>query len=372
MENGQVVFIEPSWVTGETCLFGIKDKYEYRRIQAKLTKIRKDFIARLESEGFIITYDNNDTKKENVICLIMDQYAVCDKDADEGTFKKAFDKKIIESGGKKLNYPKSMTMEEFFNNPFFPAVLKNELMNGGVDKFLIETKEQLEIIKQFYNDYKDDNKLSEVFAFSIFQQFIETPTNFKTYIRLLMSASGECMGSGLKYSKGVMEQTSQKGIFEKYFCNKDSKYYLNCKGMFNYYSDCGNISFSQPRYSSEKMSILEAHGIDTKAPQIPSELLEVAASIVTKCNRELGIICGIDFIYNKFDNKWYYLENQAFPAIEEWANERGINVVKIKNSDDYVKYMAIEVEARYEALMMYMNKKLSLEDSEKGNQKVLK
>lgn len=352
--DGQLLYVEPAWITGETCLFNIKDSITYVIAKSKLSKIRQDFISRLESDGFVITYDKN---IKDTIYFIMDESVVCDKGVDINIYKKMFDQRIFEAGGDKLNYPKSLTMEEFFQNPFFPAVLKNELMNGGVDKFLIETPEQLEIIKKFYTDFYSNKEYVQQLKCSIFQQLIETPTRYKTYMRVLMSASGDVMGASLKYSNVNEQKRNPQGPLEKYFWDKDSKYYLNCKGMFNYYSNGGNISFSQPRYSDEKKAILKEHGIDPNNPSIPDEVLEVASLIAQNCNRELGIMCGIDFIFNELDKKWYYLEIQAFPAIEEWANTKNIKPIKVNNADDYVKYCALELEARYDALMMYMKKK---------------
>ena len=57
-------------------------------------------------------------------------------------------------------------MEEFFINPFFPVVLKNELTNGGVDKFFIKNESQLNVIKKFYNDFKN-NKIMNRKTYSI-------------------------------------------------------------------------------------------------------------------------------------------------------------------------------------------------------------
>ena len=352
--DGQLLYIEPKWITGETCLFNIKDSITYAIAKSKLSKIRQDFISRLDNDGFVITYDKN---IKDTIYFIMDESAICYKEVDINIYKKMFDKKIFEAGGDKLNYPKSLTMEEFFKNPFFPAVLKNELMNGGVDKFLIETPEQLEIIKKFYNDFSSNNEYVQQLNCSIFQQLIENPTRYKTYMRVLMSASGDVMGASLKYSNINEQKRNPKGLLEKYFWDKNSKYYLNCKGMFNYYSNGGNISFSQPRYSDEKKAILKEHSIDPNNPRIPDEVLEVSSLIAQNCNRELGIMCGIDFIFNELDKKWYYLEIQAFPAIEEWANTKNIKPIKVNNADDYVKYCALELEARYDALMLYMKKK---------------
>jgi len=199
------------------------------------------------------------------------------------------------------------------------------------------------------------------------QQLIKTPTKYQTYIRVLISSSADVLGASLKYSKTEEKKREPQGIFEKIFWNENTEYYLDCKGMFNYYSEGGNISFYQPKYSTEKQEILKAHGINPDNPTIPEEVLEVSTSIAQKCNRQLGIICGIDFIYNEKDNKWYYLEIQSFPAIEEWAEKKGIRVNKIKNLDDSIKYCELDLEARHDALMMYMNKK----QNEKGKQKIL-
>lgn len=46
--RGQVVFVEPTWVTGDTCLFNIHDRVEYLKAKSKVTKLRKDFLLRLE------------------------------------------------------------------------------------------------------------------------------------------------------------------------------------------------------------------------------------------------------------------------------------------------------------------------------------
>jgi len=373
MENNiidnQLIFVEPTWVTGETCLFKISNKFEYLRAQSKLTKMRKDFLTKLENEGFRITYDKKEID-EDTICFIMNDESVCDVNVDISDYKKQFDKKIFCSGGEKLNYPYSVTMEEYFFNPFFPAVLKNELMNAGIDKFFIENENQLEIIKKFYQDFSNDKELAEAFRCSIFQQFIETPTKNKTYIRVLMSASGDVLGASLKYSKPSFEKRDLKGMFEPYFSDPSSSYFLNSSNLFNYYSEGGNISFSQPRYSDEKKFIIKAHNIDPDHPEIPSDVLEVSSLIARNCNQELGIMCGLDFIFNVIDQKWYYLESQAFPAIDEWANARDIRLPKVKSLDDSIKYFAIDLEARYEALMMCMKKKY--EEKHQDNVPVLK
>lgn len=110
--NGQVIFIESEWVTGETCLFTITDPFEYNYAKSKVTKIRKDFVKRLESEVFEITYDKFDNR--DIIYFIMNDCAITCDSNDINVYKKAFDERIFEAGGDKLNYPYFLTVEEYF------------------------------------------------------------------------------------------------------------------------------------------------------------------------------------------------------------------------------------------------------------------
>lgn len=357
----QKVFIEDSWITGDTCLFSITNIVQHTRARKIVGEMRKKFVNRLIDEGFIVTNDKENLSDDDV-CLIMNDLAVCDNTLSLDIYKKAFDERIFKAAGEKLNIPKSLRMEDFFDNPFFPAVFKNEIANGGEDKFLIETNNQLELIKLFYNDFKNDSYYKETFDTSIFQQYINTPTDYKTYMRVLIGASGDVMGASLKYSKGVVLDNSTKGLFERHLCDSNSKYFLDCDGMFGYYSGGGNISFSQPRYSIEKQEILKAHGLNPQKPEVPQDVLEVARNIVKNCNKELGILCGMDFIPNLDDGKWYYLENQAFPAIDEWANKKKIKLPATGTVDSYIKYLELDLEARYEALMLYMKRKNEYSD----------
>lgn len=360
--NGQLLFIEPTGVTGETCLFSITNPIDYAMAKAKVTEFRKRFIEQLEEQGFVITYDRNNCSKD-IVYFIMNPESICAEEISFGEYKKKYDKALFEACEGKLNYPYSLNMEEYFESPFFPAVFKNELMNGGKDKFLIETEEQLEIIKKFYNAFKNKPQYKDAFDVSIFQQLIKTPTQYKTYMRVLMSASGDVMGASLKYSRPGYQQRLDFGMFEKYLRDKNSEYFLNAKEMFNYYSGGGEISFAQPRYSYEKQEILKAHGIDSENPTIPQEVLEVSYLIATKCNNQLGIMCGIDFIFDEKDKKWYYLEVQGFPAIDEYLETKRLKTPKVNNANDYVKLLEVELEVRYIALMMCMKKKLEAKNA---------
>lgn len=361
--GGQLLFIEPTWVTGETCLFSITNPIEHAVAKAKVTKFRKRFIEQLEEQGFVITYDRN-ICSEDIVYFTMNPESICAEEIAFGEYKKKYDQALFEACEGKINYPYSLNIEQYFENPFLPAVFKNELMNGGKDKFLIETAEQIGIIKKFYNDFNDNPQYKDAFDVSIFQQLIETPTEYKTYMRVLMSASGDVLGASLKYSRGSYTERPDLGMFERFLKDKTSKYFLGAKSMFNYYSGGGEISFCQPRYSYEKQEILKAHGIDPENPAIPEEVLKVSSLMATKCNNQLGIICGIDFIFNEQDKKWYYLEVQGFPAIDEYLETQRIKPPKVNNANDYVKLLELELEVRYIALMMCIKNKLEVKNAQ--------
>lgn len=352
--NGQKVFVEPTWITGETCLFTLKQQMgfvEFHQFQKRLQQTRMNFLQKLQEEGYVITTDKYDT--DNVVSLIMNDIAVCEENVDYKTYKKEFDRRIFEAGGENLHYPHTLSFEEYLSNPFFPAVLKNEHMNAGIDKFLIETEEQVNILKTFYNENKNNPKYKETIEGCIFQQYLISPPGIKSYMRVLADVNGNVLGASLKYTRETPTKKNKVGDLEKIFLDEKSKYFLNCKTMFNYYSNGESISMHQPKYSGAKKSILRMHNLDENAPLIPQEILDSIKDIMSKCNRELGIICGFDFMYNYEDKKWYYLENQAFPAIDEWLVKKEMKPIQMNSNENILKYFVYEMLARYESLRNY-------------------
>lgn len=360
--NGQIIYFDPEWVSGKTCLFNVHNTVEYYKGLEGLSRIRKEFIKKLENMGFVITYTPDSSK--NILYFTMDGTAICDKPTTNDKFKKMFDEVIFKAGGEKLNYPHSLSLTEYFNSPFYPAVFKNELMNGGKDKFLIESEEQVKTLKRFYEEFKNKEDYKYHFGCTIMQQLITTPTEYTTYMRVLMSASGDVLGASLKYSRAIQQARQYEGVFEKHFLDSNSKYYLDSHKMFNYYSNGGNINLAQSRFNYVEKELLLSHGIDPDNAMVPEEVLEVARNIAVNCNRELGIMCGIDFILDEVTNKWYYLELQAYPAMDEWLIANRIRPVEVKNINHFVKYNAQDLEARFAALMLYMENKPNRSDKQ--------
>ncbi|MDE5630046.1 MAG: hypothetical protein K2I70_00450, partial [Bacilli bacterium] len=359
------IFVEEKWIKGETCVFTISNQFDQIAVKNALHKMRAPFVEKLKSEGYTITTNRNEVD-EDTICLIMNCESLIKNPKTIEEFKEALKQKIATSAGSNFHFPHSVTIEEYFNNPFFPAVFKNELQNGGKDKFLISTPEQVGIIKYFYEQNKDDKDIMEGFNNCIIQQFIETPTKYATYMRVLANGAGEVMGANLKCSKTDFEKSKLNSEFEKIFLDPTSKYYINATKMFNYYSGGLEIGLSQPKYSSDKQEILLAHGFNMDDLKLPEEVTDVVKNIMLNCNQEVGVMCGFDFILNTDDGHWYYLENQAFPAIEEWAKPKGITIPGSHNLKGYIRYNEIELQAREEALRTTISYRMQNKNAEKS------
>ncbi len=351
------IFIEKEWITGNTCVFTIPNQFDKIAVKNGLHKMRASFVEKLKNAGHTIITERDQIDDET-ICLIMNCESLIKDPQSLEEVKDALFEKTASSAGENFHFPHSVKVREYFKNPFLPAVFKNELQNGGKDKFLISTPEQVAIIKHYYEQNKDSEEIMESFNNCIIQLFIETPTRYATYMRVLANGAGEVMGANLKCAKTDFEKSKLNAFFESIFLDPESKYYLNTTKMFNYYSGGLEIGLSQPKYSSDKQEILIAHGFDMNNLKLPEEVLDVVRNIMLNCNQEYGVMCGMDFMLNERDGHWYYLENQAFPAIEEWAKPRGISLPANHNLKNYIRYNEIELQAREEALNATIAKRL--------------
>lgn len=356
------IYINEAWIKGESCLWSVQNVFNKFEAKAKLSKKRRDFVRKLQDEGLNITFDKKDIDKDT-ICFVMDEMAVSEEEIPMDEYNKLFEQRIAAGAGENFYYPFSKALEDYFKEPFFPAVFKNVLVNGGDDKFLVENMDQLDIIKHFYENNYSNPTYKEALDCSIFQQYLISPGKHASYLRVLMAESGEVMGANLKYSKKIMGSRNLNGLFDNVFLNPKSEYFIGASKMFNYYSGGGDISFFQPRFSSEKASVLKENGFDANDLKLPSEVVDVCRNIMANCNREVGILCGMDFMLNESDGMWYYLENQAFPAIDEWAQVKGITVPAVHNVNGYLRYLDLDLQARYEALKLSVNKRYEKNDN---------
>lgn len=357
----QLVFIDEKWVKMVDEVSLSSGSSQERAIRDSYIDMRKDFLRHLREEGFEITHDHGPLP-EDTIYLTDGHIQIGDEINAFQAFDDAVNAKIDIVTGGKLIRPMTMTVDEYFENPFFPAVFKNTFINGGIDKFLIENQEQLDVIKKIRKDL--DGRLiltgtsgstrSEAFRCCVFQELIETPSDSKTYVRILMSGSGEVKGSGLRFSTGSRGAKPRVdgfvGPFENYFGQ-----YFNAtnrpKSVFHVLGGGDIISLSQPKYSWEKQQILTAHGIDPDKPEWPPEMLERCREIMKHCGRELGSLVGFDFIIDKRDGIGKFLEFQTSPAIKDWARDKkGIRDVRMDNKSQMMTAMKLLLELRHEVL----------------------
>ena len=280
------------------------------------------------------------------------------------------------------------------NLPELPLVLKNEESQGGTEKFIIRTKGQLERVKKFYNEinsydrqqrinmireYYDDptvevdengrsnRGLSVVFIdykkeFNknlIFQKYINTPTSYNTSLRVLFSSSGDIMVSSLKYSETIIKDNNKKyyGLFDKYLANSESPFFIGNESIVSNTVAGGNsILLGKEEYSNEEKRILLAHGINPSEAVVPEEIVKACNNVANNCSREIGAICGMDFIYDVNEHKWKYLEEHEYPMLYSYCEK--YNIPYNVNEEDFYKVnMLIDIRARFDSLVLTMNKK---------------
>lgn len=285
--------------------------------------------------------------------------------------------------------------DEFPSNlPELPLILKNEESQGGTEKFIIRTNEQLEKVKRFYNEinsydrqrrinelrqYYDDPNVEvdekgrcnrglsinfidykEEFKENMrFQKFINTPTSYNTSLRVLFSSSGDVIASSLKYSKTIINDSDKKyyGLFDRYLSNPESPYFIATESIVSNTVAGGNsILLGKEEYSNEEKSILLEHGINPDDAVVPEEIVNACNNVATNCSREIGAICGMDFIYDVSEHKWKYLEEHEYPMLYSYCEKYNIPY-NVNEKGFYTKNMLIDIQVRLDSLILTMNKK---------------
>lgn len=285
--------------------------------------------------------------------------------------------------------------------PALPLVLKNEESQGGMEKFLINKPEQLEILKRFYyeiNPYarkKTIEKVKQKFSYykdlefdengrsnkgicidfvdykkefhenMIIQKYIKTPTQYNTSLRVLTSSSGDILCSSLKYSDtAIIKDKKYHGLFDRYLSDPLSPYFLGGESIIsNTVAGGKSILLGKDNYSKHEQEILIAHGIVPNNANVPKNVMTACANIAVNCSREIGAICGIDFIFDEEERSWKYLEEHEYPMLYSYAEKYNLpydcNVV-----DFYTTNQLLDMNVRLHALALTMQKKLSISEND--------
>ena len=240
-----------------------------------------------------------------------------------------------------------------------PFVIKDKEKHGGARKILISDSVQDVIFKEFLAGVSDEKKL---FSNMVIQEYVETPTKYNTSLRVLVSSCGEVMYAALKYAKpeevesGNFDNNDQLGYW---LLNKSSSYFLGGMTIVsNTLAGGNNILLGENGYSDEEKRILIAHGIDPDNCLVPEKIRLACQEVMKNCGKELGAICGMDFIYDVKTGKWKYLEEHEFPMLQSYVLK-----YRLPYDKDFCMlrfgFMELDLIARMHSLSMTMKKKRS-------------
>ncbi len=230
----------------------------------------------------------------------------------------------------------SFTLKDFLNYQYrIPFVLKNEYENGGREKFLIATEEDYEnLISAIDFLLNSSNQLIAIMNHNrwqgeidykkyletrfVVQEYIKTPTEYNTTVRVLTSPSHEVLYASLKYNQpeSYKDRTSLLGHL------LSDVYPLSTKSIVsNTLSGGKNILLGETQYPQHEKELLERHHIESDQFH---ELIDTSETVHESLHPELGIICGFDYIYDEEKDKWYFLEYHSRPMVGDYSKRQGI------------------------------------------------
>lgn len=280
--------------------------------------------------------------------------------------------------------------------PTLPFVVKNESENGGIDKILIEDEKQLEIFKRFYDEineywfqeaikktkkfwhlgdeivFNEDGTSNSAIEISridfkklfhddfVMQEYISTPTEFNTSLRVVVSSSLDVLCASLKYSK--VGQSGDEKLYGKVDCillDKNSPYYLGSSMIVsNTVAGGDSILLGKNAYSEVEQEVLRAHDIDPDNAVVPIDVYEAAIRIIKKCHREIGAISGIDFIYDSKTQSWNFLEQHEYPMMNTYCEAFELPCADSDDLAEFIETQCVaDLNARLRALSLFMEKK---------------
>ena len=216
-----------------------------------------------------------------------------------------------------------------------PFVLKNETLNGGKEKFLIQTEEDYENLLSscefllnrelfFLTPFKQDD-LERLINYDLYlntnfsvQEYIPTPSKYNTTVRLLTTPADELIYGALKYKEPgeLKDTTSMLG----YLLTK--LYPLSTPSIVSNTVRGGrNVLLGASKYPNIEKALLQSHDINSTAFQ---KLVQATKEVHQEYQDQLGIICGFDYIYDREREQWFLLEYHDKPMVGDYSRRQGI------------------------------------------------
>lgn len=241
----------------------------------------------------------------------------------------------------RLPTPKTKIFSPINEDISFPFILKNPESRKGREVYLVENFEMVEKIRSFlesslvfipslggeifYDPTFEREKL-------IYQEYIETPSDYFTTYRVLISCTGTIFASRLNYSENTKDsldllvpQTTTGWHKRDILISKDSPFYLSSKKVVSNQSANGGGIVLDPLPTSKKPSVLEEeiltnHNLDPFHPSLPVVIRDYSIAIAKYLgSRKKGLIFGIDWIQSK-DDQFYYLETNLSPGSKSFID----------------------------------------------------
>lgn len=216
-----------------------------------------------------------------------------------------------------------------------PFVLKNENENGGREKFLIATEDDYSKLvascrslldkmylricslgskdPRYQIDY--ENYLNSNF---MVQEYIKTPSQYNTTVRILTSPVQSVLYASLKYNKAsaIHDHTSLLGYM------LGEVYPISTKSIVsNTLSGGENCLIDGDNHTDEEKDLLKLHRIDSDSFH---QVLDASKDIHEEFKNELGILCGFDYIYDPERDKWFLLEYHSRPMVGDYSRRNDI------------------------------------------------
>lgn len=394
--NPEELYIKPEWINKELCTIIMPDIPINQ--SNPVYEAYKEMFKSLYENGYKIITDSSIVSNDAFFftpCL--DEHVNKTKEDYSNKKKSKIYYNLINEG---ITEPLSVSFPpNSFPDvlPSLPLVLKNEESQGGEEKFIIRTPEQLAVLKKFYDEInpyarkKQIEKLKHVWSCypdlefdqngksnrgicidfidykkefhknMRLQKFIKTPTKYNTSLRVLTSSSGDILAASLKYAESsTSNEEKHYGLFDKYLSDPDSPYFLGSECIVSNTIAGGNsILLGEDSYSVPEQEILLAHGIDPTNAIVPEGVMKGCINIAINCKREVGAICGIDFIYDAEEKTWKYLEEHEYPMLYSYAQKYNIPYDP-KATDFFTTNQLLDMKIRLHALTLTMCKKQSL------------
>ncbi len=213
-----------------------------------------------------------------------------------------------------------------------PYVLKNGKDQGGKNKLLFETEEQLEKLATWLALNADAIGNDGEFYL---EPFVEEIDGFMNSYRFTAIASGQIVAATFNYAQS--SSNARPVISDpllRPFVDPKHSLYLGTRAITSNSMTGGeSIALSTPNHSvvgelsREQQQVLELHGITDR--QVPEAAFTAAVDVAKVLGPSQGIITGIDLIQSG-QGDFYFLESNQGPSLNNVRKTLGEKVTDLE------------------------------------------